>query len=114
MTPSELARDLFRELSPVAPKLAAEINRALLDVGGGSVLVGMGPGFHRDDTVTWHATERIDLSGIEAPVALARIAQAVARLEEHSSWHVIVDPKPRGTRDTHMDLLYTLMRLRED
>ena len=63
MTPNELATRMFRELSPLAPRLAAAINRALLDVGEGSVLVGLGPGSHVDDPASFTESETIRLEG---------------------------------------------------
>ncbi len=44
MTPYELAASLYREISPVAPKLAAALNRALLEIGEGSLLVALPAG----------------------------------------------------------------------
>ena len=39
MTPYELAKLMHRELSPIAPRLSAALNRALVDIGEGSMLV---------------------------------------------------------------------------
>ena len=40
MTPYELSRELHRDLSPIAPRLATALNRALVDIGEGSVSGG--------------------------------------------------------------------------
>ena len=38
MTPYEMAKMIHKDLSPFAPKLSAALNRALIDIGEGSVL----------------------------------------------------------------------------
>lgn len=109
MTPYELSRELHRELSPVAPRLAAALNRALLDLGEGSILVGLPHGMSADDTVSFEDRESIDLAGAEAAAVLVRITQALAMLENHSAWRVIVD-KGVGFQGGRLELLYTLFR----
>ena len=49
MTPYELSRELHRDLSPIAPRLATALNRALVDIGEGSVLVGLPNGMSAGD-----------------------------------------------------------------
>ena len=108
MTPSELAKTVHRDLSPVAPRLAAAINRALLDVGEGSVLVGLGPGTHVDDPVSFTESETIRLDGREPAEVLARITEVVWQLEAHSRWQVFIDR--RAGAPGILELYYTLFR----
>lgn len=109
MTPYELSRELHRDLSPVAPRLAAALNRALVDLGEGSVLVGLPNGMSAEDQATFDERESIALQGAEPAAILARITQALVLLENHSSWRVIVD-KGAGGQAGHLELLYTLFR----
>jgi hypothetical protein len=109
MTPYELSRELHRELSPVAPRLAAALNRALVDIGEGSRLVGLPAGMSAQDAVSFDERESIPLQGAEPAAILARITQALAMLENHSSWRVLVD-KGAGHRTGQLELLYTLFR----
>lgn len=109
MTPYELAKLIHVELSPVAPKLSAAINRALVDIGEGSALVGLGPGTHENDDVSFQASESFNTKGGEAEGALAKIHEMMWKLEEHSTWKVIIDKKP-GNRKQPLQLLYTLVR----
>ena len=109
MTPYELSRELHRELAPVAPRLAAALNRALVDLGEGSMLVGLPKGMRAEDEAFFEERETIDLKGAEAAHVLSRITQALALLENHSSWRVIVDKsgkQPPG----RLALGYTLFR----
>ena len=109
MTPHETAKMIHQELSPIAPRLAAALNRALLDIGEGSKLVGLGPGTNENDDVSFLETETISLEGGEAATVLAKIHQVLWALEENSNWKVVVDKKPdSGSRQ--MDLLYTIFR----
>lgn len=109
MTPYELSRELHRDLSPIAPRLAAALNRALVDMGEGSVLVGLPNGMSASDPASFDERESIALQGTEPAAILARITQALMLLENHSSWRVIVD-KGKGGRSDHLELLYTLFR----
>ena len=109
MTPYDLAKMVHRELSPLAPRLSAALNRALLDIGEGSVLVGLGPGTHQDDDVSFQEMDRIDITGDDPANVLFKINAVVSKLEEHSSWRVIIDQKPGVDRNT-IELLYTLFR----
>jgi len=109
MTPYELAKSIHQDLSAVAPRLAAALNRALLDIGEGSPLVGLGPGTHQDDAVSFQEAERIRLAGSEPAEVLVKITRMLQALEAHSPWRVIIDQKT--TRDRgHLDLLYTVVR----
>ncbi len=111
MTPYELAASLYREISPVAPKLAAALNRALLEIGEGSILVGLTPGMSAGDDVTFNEHEIIKADQEAAAGILARINQALQLLEGHSNWQVLIDRKgdaPPGK----LDLMYTLFRLK--
>ena len=109
MTPSELATTVHRELSPVAPRLAAAINRALLDIGEGSLLVGLGPGTHVDDPASFTESETIRLDGENAAAVLARITQVVWQIEAHSRWQVFVERKKSSVPGV-LELFYTLFR----
>ena len=111
MTPHETATTIHRELSPIAPRLSAAINRALLDIGEGSVLVGLGPGSRQDDPATFTEIESIPLKGAHPAEIFAKIVQSIAFLEENSVWKVIIDKKPEYNTD-QMELLYTLFRER--
>jgi hypothetical protein len=108
MTPYELARDLHRDLSPVAPRLAAALNRALVDLGESSMLLGP-DGKRAGDAMSFDERESIDLQGAEPAAVLARITQALTLLENHSSWRVIVD-KGSGRQPGCLELLYTFFR----
>lgn len=109
MTPYELAASLYREISPVAPKLAAALNRALLEIGEGSMLVGLTPGMSAGEDVTFSERETLHMGKEAAAGVLARITQALQLLEGHSRWQVLIDRKgdaPPG----ELDLMYTLFR----
>ncbi|MFO7714701.1 hypothetical protein [Desulfosarcina sp.] len=113
MTPYELSKLIHKELSPIAPKLSAAINRALVDIGEGSVLVGLGPGTDANDNASFQESETIDGMSGEAESALAKIHAMMGKLEELSSWKVIVDKKP-GRQGNPLELLYTLVRIKAD
>ena len=109
MTPYELAASLYREISPVAPRLAAALNRALLEIGEGSILVGLPAGMGAGDEVTFSERETLKVDKEAAAGVLARITQALQLLEGHSSWQVLIDCRgdaPSG----QLDLKYTLFR----
>lgn len=109
MTSYDLAKMVHRELSPLAPKLSAALNRALLDIGEGSALVGFGPGTHQNDDVSFQEQESINIRGDDPANLLFKISAVISKLEEHSSWRVVVDQKPGADRNT-IELLYTLFR----
>lgn len=109
MTPYDLSRELHRELAPVAPRLAAALNRALVDLGEGSLLVGLPDGMSAADDAAFDAQESIDLQGAEAAHVLTRITQALTLLEQHSAWRVIVD-KGAARQPGRLELRYTLFR----
>ncbi len=109
MTPSELAKTVFRDLSPLAPRLAAAINRALLDIGEGSMLVGLGPGTHAGDPVSFTESETIRLDGQDAADVLSRITQVVWEMESHTRWQVFVERKKESVPGV-LELFYTLFR----
>ena len=113
MTPYELAKLIHMELSPMAPRLSAAIHRALVDIGEGSALVGLGPGTHENDQVSFQESETINARPGETEGALAKIHEMMWTLEEHSSWKVIIDKKP-GKRGQPLELLYTLIRIKGD
>lgn len=109
MTPYELAKSIFRDVGGVAPKFAAALNRALVDIGEGSQLVGFQPGTHVDDDVTFHETETIRADGAEAAGILAKLHAVAGGLEDHSSWRAIIDMKPKRN-PSNLELLYTFYR----
>ena len=111
MTPYELSKLIHVQLSPIAPRLSAAINRALVDIGEGSALVGLGPGTNENDNVSFQDSETINASGGEAEGALVKIHEIMGKLEEHSSWKVIIDKKP-GRPGKPLELLYTLVRMK--
>jgi hypothetical protein len=113
MTPYELSKLIHMELSPIAPRLSAAINRALVDIGEGSVLVGLGPGTNENENVSFQESETINTIGGDAEGALAKIHEMMWKLEEHSSWKVIIDKKP-GRPGKPIELLYTLIRAKGD
>jgi len=110
MTPYDLSKQLYRDLSPVAPRLAAALNRALMDIGEGSSLVGLGPGTHENDSVSFQELETISLEGSDAIVILQQIHEILQLLNNNSSWQVIIDRKPLERNAGHMELMYTLFR----
>jgi len=109
MTPYELAKTMHRDLSPFAPKLSAALNRALLDIGEGSVLVGLGPGTHENEAVSFQESEMIGTQGNDPANVISKIMQVLSVLENNSSWNVLIDKKPGPGRDT-LELMYTLYR----
>lgn len=109
MTPYETAKMIHRELSPIVPKLSAALNRALVDIGEGSMLVGLGAGTHKDDNVSFQEAETIDVKRSDAADILAKIKGVIGKLEEHSSWKVLIDKKPNPDPDK-LQLLYTIFR----
>lgn len=111
MTPYELAKTIHVEISPFAPRLSAAINRALIDIGEGSPLVGLGPGTNENDQVSFQEFEEIRVSSTDVETILSKINGILWKLEEHSSWKVIVDRKPQKKKDK-LELLYTLFRSR--
>ena len=113
MTPYELSKLIHMELSPLAPRLSAAINRALVDIGEGSVLVGLGPGTNENENVSFQDAETINTVGSDADGVLAKIHEMMWKLEEHSSWKVIIDKKP-GRLGKPIELLYTLVRVKGD
>lgn len=113
MTPYELAKLIHMELSPIAPRLSAAINRALVDIGEGSVLVGLGPGTNENDDVSFQESEAIATSDGNTAGILSKIHEMMWKLEEHSSWKVIIDKKP-GRQTKTLELLYTLVRAKGD
>ena len=112
MTPYELSRLIHREISAVAPKLSAALNRALNEIGEGSMLVGLGAGTHIDDEISFQESESINTAGDDPAHILATLTAIAWQLEEKSSWKLIIDKKP-GAGKARLDLLYTLLRSRK-
>ena len=109
MTPYEVARMIHKDLSPFAPKLSAALNRALIDIGEGSVLVGLGQGTHENDDVSFQEAEQIDIQRNDPANILAIISGVLSKLEEHTSWNVLIDKKP-ASEPNRLELLYTIFR----
>ena len=109
MTPYDLAKTLHRELSPLAPRLSAALNRALLEIGEGSVLVGLGPGTNENDNVSFQENEEISIRDDDPAHIISKIMQVLELLENHSSWNVLIDKKP-GSGKESIALMYTLYR----
>ena len=109
MTPYDLAKTLHRELSPFAPRLSAALNRALLEIGEGSVLVGLGPGTNENDNVSFQENEEISTRDDDPAHIISKIMQVLELLENHSSWNVLIDKKP-GSGKESIALMYTLYR----
>jgi hypothetical protein len=109
MTPYDLAKTLHRELSPFAPRLSAALNRALLEIGEGSILVGLGPGTHENDNVSFQESETIRTKGDDPSHIIANIMNVLNILENHSSWNVLIDKKPGAGKES-IELMYTLYR----
>ena len=109
MTPYDLAKSLHRELSPFAPRLSAALNRALLEIGEGTILVGLGPGTNKNDDVSFQESETISTRGDDPAHIISNIMQVLTLLENNSSWNVLIDKKPGSGRES-VDLMYTLYR----
>jgi len=109
MTPYEVAKMIHKDLSPFAPKLSAALNRALIDIGEGSVLVGLGQGTHENDDVSFQEAEQIDIQRNDPANILAIISGVLSKLEEHTSWNVSIDKKP-ASEPNRLELLYTIFR----
>ncbi|MDJ0781397.1 MAG: hypothetical protein QNJ22_05465 [Desulfosarcinaceae bacterium] len=110
MTPYEVAKTLHRELAPLVPKLAAALNRALVEIGEGSSLVGLGPGTHKEDHVSFQEYEAVELQGAQPAEIIARITNALQVLGANSSWEVLIDKKSTHGKD-RMELMYTIYRM---
>lgn len=113
MTPYDLSKTLHRELSPFAPRLSAALNRALLEIGEGSILVGLGPGTHQNDNVSFQESEIISTRGDDPAHIISKIMHILSILENNSSWNVLIDKKP-GPGKQSVELMYTLFRERKD
>lgn len=103
MTPYELAAALHRELSPVAPRLSAALNRALVDIGEGSMLI------LPEGAPEVSFQEREAVPEKEGDGILAAIIAVLPLLERHSRWRVAVDRR-RGGEAGMLELVYTLYR----
>lgn len=112
MSPYELAKLIHRDLSPLCPRLSAAINRALVDIGEGSVLVGLGHGTHENDNVSFQESEAIPASVGDAGYILSRIHAMLEKLEANTSWRVIIDKKSTAPEQP-LELLYTLIRTKD-
>ncbi len=111
MTRAELANMMYKDLSPTVPRLAIALNRALLDIGEGSTLVGLGPGTHENDHVSFQERESVCIENKDTADILTLVTSVLWKLEENSSWKVIVDRKISENRK-EMDLLYTIFRMK--
>jgi len=68
---------------------------------------------HKDDAVTFHETEIINLAGTDQANIIAKITEVLFQLEGHTSWKVIVDKRP-GPNKKNIELFYTLIRSKDD
>jgi len=109
MRPYELSKIIHQDLAGVAPRLAAALNRALVDVGEGSQLITLHASTGDDDPATFQETERIEVDGEDSAAVIVRLNRVVASLEEHSCWRVIIDKKPQRDRGV-LELMYTIFR----
>lgn len=109
MTPFELSNTISRELSAYTPRLCAAINRALLQIGEGSVLVGLGPGQNQNDVVDFEERESVKAEPDKGHLILFKMTQMLSLLEAHSNWKVLVDRRPAPDPD-QIDFHYTLIR----
>ena len=109
MTPYDLSKTIHKELSPFAPRLSAALNRALLDIGEGSSLVGLGPGTHEGDSVSFQESEQISTKGNDPANIISKIMDVLSVLENNSSWNVLIDRKPPSKKDM-VELMYTVYR----
>jgi hypothetical protein len=109
MTPYEVAKMVHKDLSSFAPKLSAALNRALIDIGEGSVLVGLGQGAHEDDHVSFQEVEQINTQGNDPVNILSTISGVISKVEAHTSWNVLIDKKP-APEPNRLELLYTIFR----
>jgi len=103
MTPYELATAFHRELSPVAPRLSAALNRALVDIGEGSMLVVP------SEPIDVSFQEREMVPEANVPDILSKIFTMLQLLDQHSRWRVDVERR-RGTEPGQLELVYTLNR----
>ena len=105
----DVAKTIHRDLAGIAPKFCASANRALVDIGEGSKLVGLGEGTHENDVVTIHETESISGKTIDPYEALFRITQAIEAIRNASSWEVIVEQKIAADKKSIL-FRYTFIR----
>lgn len=111
MTPYELSKTIYRDLASIAPRLCSALNRALVDIGEGSALIGFGPGTNENDNVSFQEYEHIPLKGADPAQILTKINEALQGLN-NSNWKVIIDRKP-GRKTDSLELLYTLYRSKD-
>jgi hypothetical protein len=112
MTPYEVAKMIHKDLSSFAPKLSAALNRALIDIGEGSVLVGLGQGTHEDDHASFQEIEQIDTQRNDPANILAKISGVISKVEAHTSWNVLIDKIP-ASEPERLELLYTIFRIKK-
>ena len=104
MTPYELATAFHRELFPVAPRLSAALNRALVDIGEGSMLV------LPSEPADVSFQERETVPETESAGILTKIFTVLSLLDQHSRWRVDVERR-RGAEPGQLELVYTLYRV---
>ena len=109
MTPYELAKSIHEEISDIAPKLSAALNRALIDIGEGSKLYGLGPGTHESENRSFQEYEKISVELRDPAIILSKITSSMSKLEDHSSWKVLVDRKQSKDKN-YLELLYVIYR----
>jgi len=93
MKAQDVIKTIHRDVVGFAPKFVGIANRALVDIGEGSKLVGLGKGTHENDVVTIQETEVISAEAMDPYEAIFRITQAIELIQSSSGWEVIIEQK---------------------
>ena len=109
MTPYDLAKHIHTEISTFAPRLSGALNRALLEFGEGSALVGSDGQPLSKESESFQEIEQINAPWRDFADIMSKIRSVLMVVEENSSWHVIIDKKPDSDSDK-IELLYTIFR----
>lgn len=109
MTPYELSKIIHSEISAFAPRLSGALNRALLEFGEGSALVGLDGQALGNNPDTFQEMEQINAPSQDFAGIILKIRPVLLLLEENSSWKVIIDKKP-DTEPNKIELLYTIFK----
>jgi hypothetical protein len=107
MTPSDLARMVHQELSPLLPELSAELNHNLLEVGEGSIILsGQSP----KAIEPYQKAETIRVQPEQTALVLAKVSNIIEKLETHSNWRIVVERK-KSHQPGILELMYTFYRV---
>jgi len=109
MTPYELAKIIHTEISSFAPRLSGALNRALLEFGEGSPLVGLNGQSLGNNPESFQEMEQINAQPQDFADIILKIRPVLLLLEENSSWKVVIDKKP-DTEPNKIELLYTVFK----